>query len=432
MRNINPNSLKSSSLYSPSLDSLIPKDNPERMIADKLPWGELCELGKKAYKSLKHKNKPGLRIIVGLFVWSCVRECTYRRVAENYAFNRLTAYFCGFKTDDFSRSIDHSTLIKFEKNLGEETMLKMKDIIEKMAIDNQPPATKGRHSNDSTVVESDITFPTDTKLMERVRVFLVEDIIKSFGIKKYRTYTRVARKEYLNFAKKRKFQKNDIKKIKKKQLQFLKRNLRQAKEIIDSIKVLGKAEKKSLKKLKKKLEIANRIYTQQLDIFKGKRVKDRVVSFHRPSIRPIFKGKAKRSTEFGLKVSFSFVGGAIILGKYSFDNFFDGKGLRESIEESMTKGYPVSEVIADKGCGGNKRFLKRNDIKNGIDESRNAPLKDPPVPKRRFVGMRNKAEGGIGIFKKVFIGHRLRAKTDFGDIKRVIKGSMGFNMKYAI
>mgnify|MGYP007051336769 CR=1 len=64
-------------------------------------------------------------------------------------------------------------------------------------------------------------------------------------------------------------------------------------------------------------------------------------------------------------------------------------------------------------------------------EKRGKRVKPPPIPKKRFVRARNRMEGAIGVIKNVFIKNRIRAKTDFGDLKKICKASIGYNLTYA-
>ncbi|MCK5460173.1 hypothetical protein KAI52_03595 [Candidatus Parcubacteria bacterium] len=453
MHKVSPQSLISQSLFGTSLEKLIPEDHPKKIILDKLPWDELVKISRKAYKSDYWKDKPNARVMIGLFVWQCISgDKTYREIADDFNLNNLCAYACGFKEID-RRSINHTTLIKFEEHLGEDNILAIKDIIEKIAVSNQPPNSKGRYSGDTTVFESNVTFPTDTKIMESVRLFLVNDIIKPYQEQvnqKHRTYTIVAKKEYLDFARKRITSKKQINKIKKKQLQFLRRNIAQAEQVIAALEIksgnlkgvgknlfgeqiielVSKADKKAFKKLKTKLETAKQIYSQQMDWYKDKKIENRIVSFHRPNIRPIFRGKAQKKTEFGVKAFLSVVGKALVLSKTSYENFYDGKGFKSAISDMRNKKYSVKEVIGDKGNGGMCKFLKENNITDGI-EKRGKRKKDPPIPKKRFSRARNRMEGANGIIKNVFIKDRLRAKTDEGDIRKIAKAAIGYNLRYA-
>ncbi len=445
MHKVASQSLIGRSLFGIPLASLIPKDHPKKVILDKLPWDELTAIAKRAYSTDTWKDKPNARVMVGLLVWQALSDDkTYREIAEDFTFNSLCAYACGFKEVD-QRKINHSTLIKFEEHLGEDNILAIKDIIEKMAVNNQPPNSKGRHSGDTTVFESNITFPTDSKILETVRLFLVNDIIKPFQTEvglSNRTYNRVARKEFLDFAKKRIISKDQVQKIIKIQLQFLRRNIAQAELVIAGLdkqiengqsRLTSKADQKAFKKMKTKLGIAKLIYDQQLKhhLNPEEKVAERIVSFHRPNVRPIFRGKAQKKTEFGVKAFFSIMGRALILSKTSYENFYDGKGFSEAVANMKDKDYQVKEVIGDKGNGGMCKFLKENNIVDGI-EKRGKRMKAPPIPKKRFARARNKMEGAFGIIKNVFIKSRLRAKTDEGDSRKIMKAVIGYNLRYAL
>jgi len=434
-----PQSLLSKTLFATSLDELIPRDQPKKVILDQLPWDELVYIAKQAYISDWWRDKPNPRVMIGFLVYSCLSsDRTYRELEEDFSFNALCAYACGF-CDMSPRQVDHTTLIKFEQALGEENILKIKDIIESISVKKQHPRKKGKHSVDATVFEANITYPTDTKLMEKVRTFLVEDIIKKYqevAGQSHRHYGRVARQEYLDFARRSKPTKAMIKQQKKHQLQFLHRNLKQAKQVLIRLKepemqlLDDKQNKKAFKRLKTKLSTAHEIYQQQLALYQGKKVSDRIVSFHRPTIRPIFRGKARRAIEFGPKVELSLEGKALILGTTSYNNFHDSKGLRNTVTAMKNKGYLVKEVIGDRGNQGCQRFLKAEGIIDATAK-RGKRARAPTVPKRRFARDRNHMEGAIGVLKGVFIKTTLRAKTDFGDLLKICKACIGFNLRYA-
>jgi hypothetical protein len=204
--------------------------------------------------------------------------------------------------------------------------------------------------------------------METVRKFLVEDVIKPYQklvLQTHRHYARVARRQYRNFTRNSRPTQQAIRKQKKGQLQFLRRNLQQAYEVFSALKhdkrdyLHIKQDKEAFKKLGVKLTTAETIYQQQYALYQGDKVTDRVVSFHRPCIRPIFRGKARQPTEFGPKVELSLQGNALIIGKTSYNNFYDGHGLKECVSAMKQKGYPVKEDVGDRGNQGCQRFLNK-------------------------------------------------------------------------
>nr|MDU9044565.1 hypothetical protein [Candidatus Electrothrix aestuarii] len=74
--------------------------------------------------------------------------------------------------------------------------------------EEEPVENKGKMLVDATVAEQAIRYPTDLSLLNEAREIseqLIDDLYKQSGYpKKPRTYRRVARKNYLNLAKKKK------------------------------------------------------------------------------------------------------------------------------------------------------------------------------------------------------------------------------------
>ena len=154
-------------------------------------------------------------------------------------------------------------------------------------------------------------------LLNDVREWLVGNIKKmgkAIG-KKYRTYPRKARKEYLNFSKKKTKTKKTINKSKKKMLQYVRRNIKQLKDAIEQVKATGREAKRHIIE---QLQVAEKIYRQQHKMYTQKinRVDERIVSFARPYVRPIKRGKQGKKTEFGGKGALVHVGGFLFLDRF--------------------------------------------------------------------------------------------------------------------
>ena len=61
-------------------------------------------------------------------------------------------------------------------------------------------------------------------------------------------------------------------------------------------------------------------------------VPNRIVSFHQPYLRPIVRGKAKASTEFGAKLDVSQAQGFLRIERLSFDTFNESEDLIPAVE----------------------------------------------------------------------------------------------------
>ena len=223
---------------------------------------------------------------------------------------------------------------------------------------------------------------------------------------KPKTYRKKARKNYLKIAKQRKPRTKARKKAIKQQLQYIQRNLGHIEKLLNQGSYLS-----YLSKLEyKNLLVITEVYRQQLWMHQQKtnRIEDRIVSINQPHIRPIVRGKAGSSVEFGAKISASCVDGYVFLDYLSWDNFNESNHLIERVESFKEKtGYYPESVHVDKiyRTRNNRAFCKEKGIRiSGV------PLGRPPKnitnktkqQARDDEKIRNVIEGKFGIGKRRF------------------------------
>jgi IS5 family transposase len=94
---------------------------------------------------------------------------------------------------------------------------------------------------------------------------------------KPRTYRRIARRDYLCYAKNRRPSQKFLRKGLRKQLSYVARNLGYLSEVKDSLS----------EKDQKQLQVVEVLYAQQKQMYEqgSKRVDDRIVSLHQPWVR---------------------------------------------------------------------------------------------------------------------------------------------------
>ena len=168
----------------------------------------------------------------------------------------------------------------------------------------------------------------------------------------------------------------------------------------------------------KKLLVVTEVYRQQLSMYEKKEqsIQDRIVSLTQPHIRPIVRGKAGKSVEFGAKLSASCRNGYVFLDRISWDNFNESVDLKTQVEEfkRFTGFYPESIHV--------DRIYRRRDNRawckeRGIRMS-GSPLGRPPtnISKSRKKQaqlderIRNSIEGKFGEAKRRFSLGRVMAK----------------------
>jgi IS5 family transposase len=235
-------------------------------------------------------------------------EVLVKEVSDSFAWRR----FCHLSLED--KVPDSTTLIKLTHKYGAETVEALNDaLVLKLKASKVVRGKKLRI--DTTVVESDVHYPTDTgllndgiKIVTRV-VDRLKKIVPKIG-KGFVNHTRLAKKLYLRLVKvmKGRTGKNTkaAKKIRHKLL-----------KISESVIASGKAVRGELELRRKKSPLVNRlkrrlddwieavekVVGQTKEVIKGNRhLPRRLVSLFDIGARPIRKGKSHKDTEFGRKV----------------------------------------------------------------------------------------------------------------------------------
>ncbi|MEW6557833.1 MAG: hypothetical protein AB1349_10845 [Elusimicrobiota bacterium] len=148
----------------------------------------------------------------------------------------------------------------------------------------------------------------------------------------------------------------------------MRRNNEQLKKLLERVSEFSDDE---IAKIKEKLSVAEMIYRQQLEMLKKKinSIENRIVSFHKPYIRPQVRGKSGKEVEFGPKASVSFVDGYLFLDKFSTDAYNEGAVLKESLKLHEDRfGKKPETVITDKiyGSKTNREMLGEEKNQSGV------------------------------------------------------------------
>ncbi|TAE67662.1 MAG: hypothetical protein EAZ86_15865 [Oscillatoriales cyanobacterium] len=251
---------------------------------------------------------------------------------------------------------DSSMFVHFRKRIGVNLVNKINEemvkeqtevagtLVVKKSSEISEPKNQGKLILDATCAPADLKYPTDLGLLNQARehtkkiIDALHNQIKSPVKKSLLTYRNRARKEYLTIAKQRKPRRKSRRKAIKKQLQYIQRNLTNI-ERMGELQLLNKSHYKML------LVVAE-VYRQQLSMYEKKEhsIPDRIVSLKQPQIRPIVRGKAGKSVEFGAKLSASCRNGYVFLDLLSWDNFNESGDLKTQVEafKRFTGFYPES------------------------------------------------------------------------------------------
>ena len=229
---------------------------------------------------------------------------------------------------------------------------------------------KGKLILDATVAPSDIKYPTDLGLLNLARKItekLIDKLykpLKGFLEKKPRTDRTKARKSYLKVAKKKRTTNKERRWAIRQQLRYVRRNLGYLKDLIKK----GNSKDILTKKEQENLETIEKLYEQQKWMYENKKrsIEERIVSIEQPYIRPIVRGKAGSSVEFGAKISVSEIEGYVFLDELNWENYNESKYLIEEVEKYYEYlGYYPESIHVDKiyRTKKNRKYCKEKGIR---------------------------------------------------------------------
>jgi hypothetical protein len=389
-------------------------------------------------KTFSHTGRPGkdARLVIGALVLKHKLAISDEESASGgLTENPYLQFFVGLKEFRLQPPFDSSTLSNVRKRLGEKEFDEFERFIIKDLQEKKLLKPTGQLV-DATVFQSDITFPTDCGLLNRVRKFCVQQIKRLVEVTgtKVRTYCRVAQKAYLAFNKKRKKTAKDVRHLQKAMLQYVRRNLAQLETLVKKAEETGHF---IAGKILKQMETAKKIYAQQQYMYtkRLKRVESRIVSFCKPHIRPIVRNKAAAKVEFGPKASISHVDGLLFLDHYSYENFNEGTLLRQNIEKFEKRfGKKPEYVVTDQiyGSRANRELLKENEIRSVIRplgrKSKDSETNANQRWRRRKQKERNRIEGAFGHTKKHYLLEEVCARTPKTEYSWIRMGLLSHNL----
>ena len=220
-------------------------------LAKFIPWEEFePDYAKAASKSPLGPPAKSVRIALGALIIKERLGTSDEETVEQIRENPYLQYFLGYKEYKDEPPFDPSMFVYFRKRFSQTMLSELNEAVAQKALKEEKKTSESKSPSqdnnddtgspsgtnngkllvDATCTPADITFPTDLKLLNAAREKSEEviDILHSplkGRQKKPRTYRKKARREYLSAAKSKKLAKNKRRKVLRKQLGYLKRNL---------------------------------------------------------------------------------------------------------------------------------------------------------------------------------------------------------------
>lgn len=410
-------------------------DNRWVILSEQIPWAHIEQVYGDLFPSDDGCPAKSARMAFGALFIKERLGTSDRETVEQIKENPYLQYFIGMmEYNDEQAPFDPSLMTHFRKRFSQAILSEINAWIlhgppEADACDSDNDdddqtdgPNQGKLIVDATCTPADIAYPTDLSLLNDARE-KSEEIIDAMhepfiGLRrKPRTYRQQARKAYLAAAKKKKPGARKIRKAVGKQLRYLRRNLGHIDRMVDEGGLYYVS-----RRLYRMLLVIGELYRQQLWMYENNThsISDRIVSLSQPHVRPIVRGKARASVEFGAKVSISLVDGFSYVDKISWDAYNESGDLKEQINlyERRFGCYPES-VHADQiyRTMDNRRFCKKHGIRlSGPQLGR--PSGDAEIVKEQKKLQyqdecdRIPVEGKFGQGKRRFSLSRIMAKLD--------------------
>ena len=131
-----------------------------------IPWQKIINQLVAFYDNESGRLGKPLRVMVALLILSRLRSLSDRKVVEQVKENRYMQYFCNVPDEELATFVDHSLLSRFRKRLGEKGIAIIETEVFKLL--RQSGVIEGDTlMMDSTVLSSNIIYPTDVSLIYR-------------------------------------------------------------------------------------------------------------------------------------------------------------------------------------------------------------------------------------------------------------------------
>ena len=335
------------------LASMLNPTHPMYKLANLINW----ETFERSFAPLYCKDngrmaKP-IRLMVGLIVLKHIRN-----VSENAYYQ----YFCGMESFTISKPCVPTELVEFRHRIGEagmELILKESIWVNLLLDDkwkenenrNDSKDGRGRKSDteqtafiDSTVQEKNVTFPTDSKLLNKIIGFC-RSVAHAEHLKVRQSYAGEIKR--LKLVQRFRGRKNSSAKVRKAD-----RRMRTIARML-------------LRELVRYLPPENS-YQERIEVcmkfVNGERMDGhKIYSLHEPDVLCISKGKDHKKYEFGNKVSLVRLWNGLIVGALSSRNEYDGHTIDKAMEQvGRVYGRKIKRLARDRWYRGQEMCGETN------------------------------------------------------------------------
>ena len=170
------------------LETMLDPKHPLFKLANKVNWSCFEEAFAPLFCADNGRPPKPIRLMVGLLMLKHLRNVSDEQVVSQFTENAYYQYFCGMEAFGTAAPCAASELVHFRHSIGEEGVeLILKESIRiNLAIEDKKKEEEDRKNKkkdgrrrkndedqtafiDSTVQEKNITYPTDSKLLNKIK-----------------------------------------------------------------------------------------------------------------------------------------------------------------------------------------------------------------------------------------------------------------------
>ena len=398
----------------PLLVDFIDLKQPLALLAERIDWQSFEPQWSKQFSDAGGPLASPSRMAAGLLILKHTEALSDEALIQAWVCNPYYQYFCGETYFQHEPPIYPSTLGRWRKQLGEEGLEYLLETVLQSAVQMKviKRESLAHVCVDSTVMEKNIAWPTDSKLMLKVLQEMVS-LMQDQGLSVRQSYARTAPRmaqKIGRYAHAKQF----------------KRMRRLIKMLATRVRRVTREFERQLEQLDELVQMkAQALLTQAkriLDQCKSPKTKNKLYSLHEPDVDCMSKGKAHKRFEFGVKVGITTTqeeGYVVAMRSYP-GNPYDGHTLDDMLQQAETiTGVEVKTAAVDLGYRG-KHETQANVIHRGRKLSKR---------EKKRLRRRSMIEAMIGHMKNAGLLDRCHLKGKEGDAIHALLCGIGHNVR---
>jgi len=387
-----------------------------------IPFDELSKHIGEPKRAISGKGcKPWFDVKGGiaLQILKSYYRCSDALLVEQINGNWQMQMFCGIRLKHGQQIKDKDIVGRWRSYLGQHLDI---DKLQMSCVQHWKPYIQHPHTGfcDATVFESYIEYPTDAKLLWKscCNVYqMIKEGRKKASLRDTRIKHKKRKAQYLGFAKRRKKSKRQNKKVCKFLLKYLHHLIVLLDQLMQTHPVVLSAWQPN------RLAIIHKLKEQQWQLYFGKEAKvpKRIVSLHKPYVRPIIRGKEVKPVEFGAKVHMLQVDGISFVEHLSYEPFHEGNRLQSTIHLQERYFGACYQIGADAiyATNSNRRYCTTHKIATsfvpkgheGRDKEQKSQMRSILAKVRSTL-----LEGSFGNEKNHYQMNKIKALTEHNEM----------------